>query len=123
MVEVVKKVKLDELKKERREAFGESPEADGDVRTLAARWEADGHRHRDYAECVSLFTEEEFDEEFTVDGERYAMWYLRELKRSGQTPITHHNVWVKESDVGPGDRSGHEHRCLSEMLEAGATSD
>lgn len=44
-------------------------------------------------------------------------WFLQELIQAGETPTTRHRTWVQAAGVPPGDRSAHEHYCISRVLE------
>ena len=74
-----------------------------------------GERYRSMDEIAAMAHTVAFDD-WPVDGPRSVAWFLRQLRRSHLTFVTHHNLWVQKSGVREGDRVVHEHASLCRSL-------
>eukprot|EP00746_Dinoflagellata_sp_MGD_P159731 gnl/MRDRNA2_/MRDRNA2_86757_c1_seq1.p1 gnl/MRDRNA2_/MRDRNA2_86757_c1~~gnl/MRDRNA2_/MRDRNA2_86757_c1_seq1.p1 ORF type:complete len:406 (+),score=88.05 gnl/MRDRNA2_/MRDRNA2_86757_c1_seq1:297-1514(+) len=93
-----------------------------DLRTLPVRYDHQGERWRDYPEAVAIMDSDDFGD-WPLTGPRNALWRLKQLKRSGLTPLTQHQKWCERSKVGKTDRAKHEHECLAKVLDSAVSYD
>ena len=77
-------------------------------------------RVRDFAGAIGLMHHEEFTHEEFPHAEvgRYALWWLKTVKRNSLTAITHHTKWVHESSIHAKERAVYEHEVLSHAIDA-----
>ena len=90
-----------------------------DVRTLPVRWDGP-ERIRDFAGAIGLMHQEEFAHTEIPHAEvgRYALWWLKTVKRNSLTAITHHTKWVHESSIHAKERAVYEHEVSSHAIDA-----
>eukprot|EP00972_Heterocapsa_arctica_P036295 5341161-Heterocapsa_arctica.AAC.1 len=87
-----------------------------DLRLLPVKYQA-GKRYRDFAEGVTLLTEDVSLDSFP-EGPQTSLEDLQQIKRQGLTPQTHTCQWVDACGIPKGDRSVFEMEVLGEIVHA-----
>lgn len=97
-------------------------DAERDLRVLPILFDSAEERFRTVAEAVPEYDEVEFDD-FPLQGPRTIFHDCKQLRRSGQDFLMHHEGWLKKSGVRISDRSVHEHACICRVLHYMMTYD
>ena len=87
-----------------------------DVLILPVFFDAAEERYRTLQEAVPEYEEIDFDD-YPLQGPRTMFRDLKQLRRTGQDFMMHHEAWVKKSGVRPADRSVYEHSSLCRALQ------
>lgn len=111
VTEYLKEIVLDDL-----QTFKESKkDAYGDLRTLGDHRDSHGRRHLPFNEAVDLLRESKF-EDWTFNGPRAVMEYLKAVVSGPGDLTTYHLTWIRSSGVQSGTAVVHEHKSLCECL-------
>ncbi len=87
-----------------------------DLRTMPVQYDlGSGERYRSLEDAAPLLTPAKFND-WPVDGPRSVSWFIKALRKSHLTFITHHQTWVHRSGVREGDRVVHEHMALRRSM-------
>lgn len=94
----------------------------GDVRTLAVKFDASGRRFRDFADCLAVSNEEEFDD-WPLDGPRTFREYVDLIRRRAGTPSGYHTKWLIETQLEKRSSEALTHEIGMGVIELGYTVD
>ena len=94
-----------------------------DLRTLAVKFDPQGERRREYADALTLMSDEAVTGGFPVQGPRTCLKQLKAFRDHGGSAVGAHEKWVATARIPDGDRSIHEHECLAKILDAAVMID
>jgi len=105
-------------------AFNRKHEEDqaADVRVLPVAWTNSEKRGRGFKEAVQLMSHVDFGD-WPVESEPTLEWLLQETCSSGECTVQRHHNWTANAHIPSGDRSIHEHFCISKVLKVAAEID
>lgn len=95
-----------------------------DVRVLPIRFDPQGVRRRDFAEAVTLMSQDKLPGgELQLEGPPTAIDVLKSLVSRNPTPITDHERWIRNGEISRNDRSIYEMEVISKVIEAFVMTD
>ena len=96
---------------------GEGGLSESDARVLPVqRDEMTQERWRDWKSLAGMIGEPLFPD-WPLEGPRTTKWLVKEIAKSGEGPLQHHQRWKTHLRTDDGDRSVHEHELLCMTLE------
>ena len=98
------------------------PVAAGDVRTLAVARDAQGHRYRDFPDCVRSTTEDAFDD-WPITGPRTLAWVMQFVLENGGSFLGRHTKWRADCRLQATDPGVIAHEKVCRALQVGLAYD
>ena len=90
-----------------------------DLRVLDIRFDFQGNRKAEFAECVSRMSQSSMPGGgLQLDGPPTTHEVLKGMASRGLTPVTDHERWVRTQELPRGDRSVYEMEVITRVLEA-----
>ena len=93
-----------------------------DARVFPAKFNAQGKRHREYADTCELLSEVVW-KDWPVTGPRTRRWLTHFIKDVNSIPPSRTGAWMKELGINEADRMQYEHAPLCDMLQMAMTYD
>lgn len=95
-----------------------------DVRVLPIRFDPQGVRRRDFAEAVTMMSQDKMPGgDLQLEGPPTAIDVLKSLVSRNLTPITDHERWIRNGEISKNDRSIYEMEVISKVVEAFVMTD
>ena len=102
---------------------GDAGLSESDARVLPdQRDETTSERWRDWKSLSGVISDPFFPD-WPLEGPRTTKWLVKEIAKSGGSPLQHHQRWKTQFRADDGDRSVHEHELLCMTLELSGCND